>query len=247
MQLREPPPLVDQPRHPGWVWRIGAALFVAAIPLFLISTSVRLIAQDIRFYDYGFAKYTIPQRTNLPPAELSRAAQAFVRYFDSEDEWLLVTVTDRTGRTFSLFNERELLHMQDVKGLFQLVWRIQILSGLGIGLYGLARFLRFGQSAVPDLRRLGVWGGAATLSVVALLGGMALIDFETIFIQFHLLSFTNNLWMLDPTRDYLLMMFPEGFFYDATIAIAGLTVAGAIALIGLFGFLAPRLDPELPR
>lgn len=220
---------------------MGAGLFILAIPLFLISTSVRLIAQNLGFYEYGFAEYTVSQRTGLPPAELTKAAHAFIDYFDNDDEWLLVTVTDRSGRTFPLFNERELLHMKDVKGLFQLVWGIQLISGLWLVLYGAARFLRFRQPAIRSLSRLGVWGGVVTLLIVANLGLLALIDFESVFVQFHLLSFTNDLWLLNPERDYLIMMFPGGFFFDATLAIAALSVAGALALIGA-GWLVPRVD-----
>ena len=40
------------------------------------------------------------------------------------------------------------------------------------------------------------------------------------FRYFHLISFTNDLWILDPRRDYLIMMFPQGFFFDSTMFIA---------------------------
>lgn len=243
MQLREFSALPDRRATlPSLIWRFGAGLFILAIPLFLITTSVQVIAGDLGFYQAGFSKYNISDRTRLPPAELTKAAQAFIHYFESDDEWLIVTVTDRSGRTFPLFNQRELLHMRDVQGLMHLVWRLQILAGLWIVAYGVVRFLRFRDSAIPDLRHLAVWGGVAALTTVAGLGGLSLLDFEAVFIQFHLLSFTNDLWLLDPDRDYLIMMFPAGFFLDATLAIAGLTVAGAIALIVLAGWVAPRFD-----
>ncbi len=62
--------------------------------------------------------------------------------------------------------------------------------------------------------------------------------------QFHLLSFTNDLWQLDPRRDYLIMMYPQGFFRDATIAIGGLTLA--LAMLCWWGgtALQDRLYPR---
>ena len=45
-----------------------------------------------------------------------------------------------------------------------------------------------------------------------------------------MISFTNDLWQLDPSRDYLIAIFPEGFFFDATMWIAGLTIAQAVIL-----------------
>ena len=49
--------------------------------------------------------------------------------------------------------------------------------------------------------------------------------------QFHLLVFSNDFWQLDPARDYLIMLFPGGFWYDVTIDCA-LATAGLAAVIG---------------
>ena len=40
-------------------------------------------------------------------------------------------------------------------------------------------------------------------------------------------------WQLDPRRDYLLIMFPQGFFFWATIFIAMATVLEALLLAGV--------------
>ena len=59
----------------------------------------------------------------------------------------------------------------------------------------------------------------------------SIIDFTWVFTQFHLLSFANDLWQLDPFRHYLLLLFPERFFLEATLFIALLTV---IEFVGLY-------------
>jgi len=64
------------------------------------------------------------------------------------------------------------------------------------------------------------------------LGTMA--GFDRLFLQFHVISFSNELWVLDPARDYLIMLFPQGFWYDATLFCTLGTAAGAI-LLGLAG------------
>jgi len=58
-------------------------------------------------------------------------------------------------------------------------------------------------------------------------------DFDQFFLQFHLLSFANDFWMLNPATDYLIMLFPQGFWFDATLVCALGTAAGAIILGGL--------------
>jgi integral membrane protein (TIGR01906 family) len=64
---------------------------------------------------------------------------------------------------------------------------------------------------------------------------MAMIDFDEFFLQFHLISFANDLWLLDPTKDYLIMLFPQGFWFDATMFCALGTVVMALVLAGVAG------------
>jgi len=67
------------------------------------------------------------------------------------------------------------------------------------------------------------------------LGLGTLLGFDQLFWQFHLISFANELWMLDPTKDYLIMLFPQGFWYDATLFCALSTAGLAIILGGVAG------------
>jgi LPXTG-motif cell wall-anchored protein len=39
--------------------------------------------------------------------------------------------------------------------------------------------------------------------------------------------------MLDPTRDYLIMLFPQGFWFDVALFCAIATAVGAIILGGI--------------
>ena len=80
------------------------------------------------------------------------------------------------------------------------------------------------------LAQLAGWGGAVTLALVVVVGLAALVGFDRLFLAFHLISFTNDLWILDPRRDVLLMMFPQGFFFEATMWIVGSTVVEAVIL-----------------
>ena len=54
------------------------------------------------------------------------------------------------------------------------------------------------------------------------------------------MSFSNDLWMLDPRRDHLIQLFPLEFFFDAalriallTVGLGGLVVAASIAALRL--------------
>ena len=69
----------------------------------------------------------------------------------------------------------------------------------------------------------------------------ALFGFERFFLIFHLVSFSNEYWMLDPARDYLIRLFPGGFFYDAALFGFGAIMLEALLIGGIaFGILRLR-------
>jgi integral membrane protein (TIGR01906 family) len=80
-----------------------------------------------------------------------------------------------------------------------------------------------------------VGGGGITLALTGALGLGAVFGFNELFWQFHVISFSNEFWRLDPTKDYLIMLFPQGFFYDAALFCAAITAALAIILGGVAG------------
>ena len=62
-------------------------------------------------------------------------------------------------------------------------------------------------------------------------GLASIASFEQLFLLFHQLSFANDLWILNPYTDYLLILFPGGFWFDATMRVALTSVLGAVLLL----------------
>ena len=211
---------------------LAGGLFVAAVPVFLIATNTRLVINAPFLYSYGFDAYDIPSVTGISRSELLSAGKQIRDYFNNDEEFLDVRVV-QNDVSLSLYTEREVLHMKDVKGLVRGVYAVQWLTGLYLLGYA-AGGLYFGRRAfLPQLgRRLAV-GGAVTLGLAALAGVGVLAGFDRLFLAFHLVSFSNDLWQLDPRRHYLLAMFPQGFFLDATIWIAVATIVEALLLAAL--------------
>lgn len=200
-------------------------LFSLCLSVLLITASVSGAANSLWLYKYGFEKYNISQVTGLAPAELDKAARGLIGYFNSNDEFIDLTVI-KDGKPFTLFNEREVSHLKDVKGLFRLVYKIL----LGSIVYALI-FIGVDLFWWRDKRRLGrglFFGGCLTLALMLALGLVIAFDFDQFFLRFHMLSFANDFWMLDPTRDYLIMLFPQGFWYDAARVCVIATAVGAV-------------------
>jgi integral membrane protein (TIGR01906 family) len=136
----------------------------------------------------------------------------------------------------NLFNEKEILHMYDVKQLVKMVYSVQLYAAISIIIACLLLFVDSSRKWKQTMPRYFMKGGWLTFSVVLFVALLAVVGFDRLFLYFHLVSFSNDLWILDPRHDYLIAMFPQGFFFDSTVAIAILTL-----LEGAFLGLLPRL------
>jgi integral membrane protein (TIGR01906 family) len=217
---------------------LAAAIFIACIPLFLVLTNVRIAATWERVYDYAFAQYDAPAVTGLERSELDRAGRQIIWYFrhTSGDQLLDIRVQQGEDQV-ALFNQREILHMQDVRDLFHLTFRLHEFALIYIVAYVAAVHLWARERSMRRLARDAVTGGA--LAVV--------FGFDTLFEQFHILSFSNDFWQLNPATDRLVQMFPIGFWFDVTLAVGVMSIiqGGAVALAGLAYII--WLDREAER
>ena len=213
---------------------IAQWLFILCLPILLFTASLGWASNSHWLYNYGFEKYDVGQTTGLADSELEKAASGLISYFNSGEEYISLTVI-KDGQPFELFNQREIIHLKDVKGL---VW-LDYWFGLGTLVYVLAyggvclfwRKRRYWRRLAWGV----VGGGSLTLALMLALGLGTLFGFSQLFWQFHVISFSNEFWLLDPTKDYLKMLFPDGFFYDAVLFCALGTAGLAIILGGVAG------------
>ncbi|MDD4984536.1 MAG: TIGR01906 family membrane protein, partial [Dehalococcoidales bacterium] len=169
-----------------------------------------------------------------------------IGYFNSGDEYISLTVV-KNGEPLELFNEREVAHLKDVKTLVQLNRRLLVGTAVYVGAYaGVSLFWRGKQH-----RRRLAWsvfiGSSITLGIIVALGaGSMLLDFNELFTRFHLVAFTNDLWMLDPATDYLIMLFPEGFWYDSAALLGQITaaVAGTLCVTSILYRKRAKKQPD---
>jgi integral membrane protein (TIGR01906 family) len=222
--------------------RIAAKwLFIICLPALLLTASVSWAVNSQWLYQHGFDEYNVSQTTGLAPSELEKAAEGLIDYFNSGEEAISLTVM-KDGVAFELFNEREIAHLRDVKGLFRLVYWVLLGTVVYACIYAGVSFFWW-----KDRRRLAwglVGGGGLTLVLMLALGLASLLDFDWLFRQFHLLSFANELWMLDPATDYLIMLFPRGFWFDAAMLCALATAVGALVLGGVGWWRLRRISKE---
>ncbi len=218
-------------------------LFILCLPILLLTASLGWAINSLWLYKYGFDKYNVSQTAGLAEVELEKAAKGLISYFNSDEEYISLTVV-KDDQPLELFNQREVIHLKDVKGLIWLdYW---VLLGTLIYILGYAGVSFFWRKQ-RYWRRLAwavVGGSSATLALMLALGLGTLLGFDQLFLQFHLISFTNQFWQLDPTRDYLIMLFPGGFWYDATLFCVLATMTGAVVLGGVAGVYLKRTKEQ---
>ena len=215
----------------SWLVRIPETLFVLAIPLFILSASVAWAVNDEGLYRQGFDDYDISHRTGIPPDKLWVVGAEIRRYFNSSEEPLSVRARVY-GEERDLFTPREVAHMRDVKVLIQRVYLVMQVAGAFL-VAGIIGGIIWYRGSSPDrLSMLFHWGGWLTLALMMGVGFLALTGFDALFLKFHQIVFTNDLWLLDPRTDYLIILFPQGFWFDATMRVALTAVTAALGLVG---------------
>ena len=210
--------------------RLAGLLVIVSVPLFLIAGSVAWAVNDPGVYRRGFEKYQISLYTGIAHDDLIRIGAELRHYFNSSEEPLRV-VAPVFGEEREIFNQKEVLHMRDVKVLFQGTYWVAGITFAYIVAFKLAGYAIFRRAFAREMSWLGLWGGLLTLGIVLAVGLFALVGFESLFILFHRIGFANDLWQLDPRTDYLLIMFPLGFWFDATMRVALTTITAAVLLV----------------
>jgi integral membrane protein (TIGR01906 family) len=223
-----------------WVRGLVSVAFVLLLPFLIIGTSLRGLVTDRDFMLSGFRDNDVAATTGLDDPQLQHIADLFVAYFQAPPGQIQMQVT-AFGQQRLLFNDREVAHMEDVQALIQFFLRMQIVAAAVVA----ARLLVaiFLDRGVVNLGRDMLISTALMVTLVVAVGIASAIDFDALWTRFHQIAFRNDLWLLDPTRDYLIMLFPEPFWYAATNRMATSVAVQTllVAVVGAGLFLGPRL------
>ena len=229
-----------------FIQALGIAVLIA-LPALFITTNVRIAFQSQALYTYAIDAFDAPERTGVEREELIKGTAGLIDYFES-DEDVITTEIIVYDISEPLFTEREAIHFRDVRDLLRRVYFVQAVATLFVlaAIVAAARgrpelasiiFRRLRQSAVWTVIAI------AAIGLIAALGG-----FNFLFLQFHLLSFSNDLWQ-GTASDRMIQLFPQVFFLQATLLIGLATVVEmAVVWVGATVSLRglARADSTLP-
>lgn len=202
-------------------------MFIALI------TSIEIAAySDFSFYEKEYKKYEVTEFVGISMNDLMNVTVDMMHYLNGNKSSLTdidATIKDVPNTPF--FNEREVAHMKDVRGLFVGAVRLRtILIVISILCVISAKLCK---GSIPGfISNVLVYGTLISLAVAGVLVFIISGDFEKYFILFHRIAFTNDLWVLDPATDNLINIVPEGFFIDMTGRILIIFSSAIIFMIG---------------
>ena len=211
------------------------------VPL-ILTISFEIITFSDWIYEFNWDRNNISYRSNLTNNELGQVSDQIKDYFKNDDEKISINI--ERNKSINLFNQREIDHMVDVKNLikftllFERISLVIIFFTLIISSY--TNGLREIQRVLIQIiyKSFIIWSGI----ILLIISGMV-INFNYTFTLFHKIFFRNDLWILDPRNDYLLILFPERFFLETCIIILLLFTLINFLLLSVTWILRKRLDP----
>lgn len=197
---------------------------VVWISLVLLSTSIEVNSYNKDFFQASYEKNKVVEITNLSMDELMDITDNIIVYLKNEGGNDLLE---------PYFNQREILHMEDVQKLYIINRWIR---NIGILLLALITFSYIKNKEVFQMGK-NIFNGIFIIYIF--LGFLAIsyiLNFQKSFLFFHKIFFRNDLWILDPRRDLMIKMLPENFFMEMARNIFFLYVFSLI-LVQILGFI----------
>lgn len=221
----------------GILLAVAAALFLLTALLTAAGTSASLMCSLME-------KHAPAETTGLPASEYSGMAEMITGYLAGNADAFQYTFIDDEGVERLCFRENEQRHMADVRQLFMLGRLVLMIAAVLLIVMVALPALGVGAWMLHDCKRQMVSGFLAGIGGILLLAAALIIwgavDFDSLFVLFHRLSFSNELWLLNPQTDLLIRLMPIDFFVHYALLLGGTWLGMLAALEGAARWLYRR-------
>jgi|GEM_PF-134692 len=219
--------------------RVLSILFGITIWVSLLLSVIHISSLDIKFYEKKYNELDVAENIGISSDELMIATDVLLDYLVGKTDRLDVLATI-DGVEQEVFNQKEKDHMIDVQVLFVNTILVRNIS-LGLMFFsGMILYLLNRKDTVGVLVS-GIKQASLILGVVfAFLVTFAVLDFDSFWIYFHKVLFSNDLWLLNPYTDNLILMVPLPFFFSLVSLILYRVILG----LGLLYTIVYGLENE---
>lgn len=190
--------------------KISKLLIILTFPLILVLVAADLTVFNQYWYEQKFKQYDTYSSINTSEEVVKDQAKNILNHIQSKEPLNPM-----------LLNEKEQLHLSDVKNLVTKGHQVLIV----LMLLQLILWIK-----IKEKRKTLLYASLFTLIILALL---IVFPFEQVFFKFHKIVFTNDFWLLNPATDNLIKMYPQSVFQAVALKIW--IINCVVALLGLTG------------
>jgi len=216
------PPAVTRHNSPALV-----GLLLALSLGLIVALTGPLLLFDPWFVSFEQSRNAVPERLGTTQVEVDAVTVGILR-----DLFTNGTFEEGFGAG-PLLTDEERSHMRDVGGLVRVL--TALLAAALIAALVAAIALR------REPRRLGrvmLVAGGVTGGLAVVLAALFAVAFDQAFLAFHELFFPQGNFLFGPGSN-LLRLFPEGFWFEASLA-AGVAIIGSALIVSLVGWRLSR-------
>ncbi len=200
------------------------------------------IALNPTQYDRIQADLNLYDSVGMDAEALSRVNKLLADYLCGKIDDLSIE-EEIVGVKQQVFNADEKAHMVDVVNLFSLAHTLRQVLLIG-GIASLLLMNLFaGQKFASILMQSIKWVLMFVFGVIVLVGAAFMLGgFDAMFLGFHQMFFTNDLWLMDPATDVMIRMFPGAFFEEIVSRIGvSIYLSGMVSIVGVGMLLGANL------
>lgn len=156
---------------------------------------------------------------------------------------ILNTKININGQLIDLYSKTAIIHMTDVRNIFIFNIHLSIISII----IAIISFLICIKSKLPIYKIFIAYRNTILFLFAFLLIILiyAFIDFNSFFMLFHEIVFTNDYYMFDPSVDYIILMLPEKLFaYIGFRFVICFLLVVCLLFLALYLFSKTQHHPE---
>ena len=209
---------------------LGIITALAGILIIIYISFFTTVVKDSFLHETN-RKLHIAEYLQMSEEDLDSVTTSMVSFVMGKQDTLQVQV-EMAGVERGFFNEKEIVHIEDVRDLISNL-RIFI-TGCGIVFLAGTLYL-WKKKQLPYLAKGYFIGLLFVIVLVMIVSILAIADITTVINGFHYLFFDNDLWIMNPATDKVIYLFTEDMYLDAIIRIGG--CLGALLFVATVGVL----------
>lgn len=179
------------------------SFFIGSILWIIFYNSFKL-----SFYENFYKEYNLASAINTTDTELIANTKNLLSYLEGKEEL-----------NSAWFTTKDIQHMVDVKSLYDLSHSIMLASFIIFLLTTIILVFLLRKETLKYITKMFNKVVAFFVIVVTLILIAVWSNFNSFWIKFHTVLFSNDLWLLSPSESNLIKMVPEEFFTSLVMKI----------------------------